>query len=131
MNFLKEISKDELYIILTIIYSPKANLYSKFPNTGNNQGYELVDDKYFYIAFKEILPDKELENSYGANQLNCFYKYFLEFIFQSGFVEKYLNEYLTRNDIIANEFGNVAYFPANLLYYCDKNFIQKKNGILK
>ena len=126
MNFLKEISKDELYIILTIIYSTKSNLYSKFPNIGNNQGYELVDDKYFYIAFKEILPDKELENSYGANQFNCFYKYFLEFIFQSGFVEKYLNEYLTRDDILANEFGNVAYFPANLLYYCDKNFIQKK-----
>ena len=50
----------------------------------------------------------------------------MEFIFQSGFVEKYLNEYLTRDDILANEFGNVAYFPANLLYYCDKNFIQKK-----
>ena len=126
MNYLKEISKDEIYNILTIIYSPKSNLYSKFPNTVNNQGYELIDDKYFYIAFKEILPDKEVENSYGANQCNCFYKYFLEFVFQSGFVEKYLNEFLTRDDIMANEFGNLAYFPANLLYYCDKNYIQNK-----
>ena len=126
MNYLKEISKDEIYIILTIIYSNKANLYSKFPNTGNNQGYELIEDKYFYIAFKEILPDKEVENSYGVNPFNCFYKYFLEFLFQSGFVEKYLNEFLTRGDIVANEFGNLAYFPANLLFYCDKNFIQKK-----
>ena len=126
MNYLKYVEKNEIYLILTMVYSSKSNIYSKVPNTGNNQGYELVDDKYFYIALKDILPDKEVENPFGDNQCNCFYKYFLEFIFQSGFVEKYLNDFLCREDILVNEFGNLAYFPANLLFYCDKNFIQKK-----
>ena len=125
INYLKYIPKEEIYMILGMIYPNKVNLFSKNPNTGN-QPSKLLDDKYFYIAFKEILPDKEVENSYGPNQYNCLYKYFLEFIFQSGFVEKYLNDFLSREDIGINEFGNLVYFPANLLCYCDQHFIQKK-----
>jgi hypothetical protein len=125
INYLKYIPKEEIYMILGMIYPNKVNLFSKNPNTGN-QPSKLLDDKYFYIAFKEILPDKEVENSYGPNQYNCLYKYFLEFIFQSGFVEKYLNDFLSREDIGINEFGNLVYFPANLLCYCDQYFIQKK-----
>ena len=125
INYLKYIQKEEIYMILGMIYPNKVNLFSKNPNTGN-QPSKLLEDKYFYIVFKEILPDKEVENSYGPNQYNCLYKYFLEFIFQSGFVEKYLNDFLSREDIGINEFGNLVYFPANLLCYCDQQFIQKK-----
>ena len=127
INYLKEMPKEEMYMMLNIIYGSNINLFSIKPNLGGNQAYELIDDIYFYHIFKEILPNKDIENSYCLNSKNCLYKYFLEFIFQSGFVENYLNKFLFRDDIAQSEFGNILYFPANLLYLCDMDFIKKKN----
>ena len=58
-------------------------------------------------------------------------KYFIEFIFQSGFIEAYLNDYLTRNDLSPSEFSSICYFPGNIFYLCDKNFILKRDWNLK
>ena len=127
INYLKVIPKEEMYLMITTIYGSNLNIFSKNPNLGGNQAYELIDDIYFYHIFKEILPNKDIENSYCLNTKNCLYKYFLEFIFQSGFVENYLNVFLFRDDIAQSEFGNLLYFPSNLLYLCDIDFIKKKN----
>ena len=122
IKLLKVIPKDEIFQMLSIIYGQNYNIFSTNPNIGNSQGYELIEDKYFYQAFKELLPDKEVENSFGSNNFNCCYKYFLEFIFQSGFVENYLNDLLIREDINPQDFGALCYFPGNLLHHCEKNF---------
>ena len=127
INYLKVIPKEEMYLMITTIYGGNMNIFSTNPNLGGNQAFELIDDAYFYHIFKEILPNKDIENSYCLNNKNCLYKYFLEFIFQSGFVENYLNVFLFRDDIAQSEFGNLLYFPANLLYLCDMDFIKKKN----
>ena len=124
MNFLKILPKEEMFMMLSIIYN-NHNIFSLHPNVGGNQEYELIVDKYFYQVFKEILPNKEVENSYGLNDKNCCYKYFMEFIFQSKFVDCYICDFLFRIDISPIEFGNLCYFPANLLYLCDKDFIKK------
>ena len=131
IKLLKVIPKDEIFQMLSIIYGQNYNIFSTNPNIGNSQGYELIEDKYFYQAFKELLPDKEVENSFGSNIFNCCYKYFLEFIFQSGFVENYLNDLLIREDINPQDFGALCYFPGNLLHHCDKNFIMKKKWNIK
>ena len=58
MNLLKLIPKDEIFQMLSIIYGQNYNIFSTNPNIGNNQGYELIEDKYFYKVFKDLLPDK-------------------------------------------------------------------------
>ena len=131
INFLKEIPKEEIFMMLSIIYCQNCNIFSIHPNTGGSQEYELIEDKYLYQVFKEILPNKEVENSYGTNNNNCCYKYFMEFIFQSGFVDNYINDILLREDFISTEFTSICGFPGNLLHYCDKNFILKKNWNIK
>ena len=131
INLLKLIPKDEIFQMLNIIYGQNYNIFSTNPNIGNNQGYELIEDKYFYKVFKDLLPDKDVDNSFGTNIFNCCYKYFLEFIFQSGFVENYLNDFLPREDIFPSDFGTLCYFPGNLLHHCDKHFILKKKWNLK
>ena len=35
------------------------NIFSKTPNNMNVHNYELIDDKFFYKIFKELLPEKE------------------------------------------------------------------------
>ena len=70
MNFLKILPKEEMFMMLSIIYN-NHNIFSLHPNVGGNQEYELIVDKYFYQVFKEILPNKEVENSYGLNDKNC------------------------------------------------------------
>ena len=131
IKFLKEIFADEIYFMLNIIFGQNPNIFSMRPNVGGIQEYELIEDKYFYHAFKELLPNKEVENTYANNPYNCCYKYFIEFIFQSGFIEAYLNDYLTRNDLSPSEFSSICYFPGNILYLCDKNFILKRDWNLK
>ena len=76
IKLFKVIPKDEIFQMLSIIYGQNYNIFSTNPNIGNSQGYELIEDKYFYKAFKELLPDKEVENSFGSNIFNCCYKYF-------------------------------------------------------
>ena len=126
MNHLKEIPKDEIYHMINIVCGQNYNLFSIQPTDVNNQDYELINDKFFYDEFKRILPDKEIENSYIHNNKNCLYKYFIEFIFQSGFIDNYIKNILLREDLLPNEFGFCAYFPQNLFYLCDSNFIRKK-----
>ena len=125
-NFLKIISRDEIYTMLNIIYGQNYNIFSINPNTGGIQEYEFIEDKYFYHVFKELLPNKEVQNSYSLNDKNCCYKYFLEFIFQCGFVEDYLCDYLHRIDLTPLDFSAICYFPANLLHLCDKDFVKEK-----
>ena len=127
MNHLKEIPKDEIYHMINIVCGQNYNLFSIQPTDVNNQDYELINDKFFYDEFKRILPDKEIENSYIHNNKNCLYKYFIEFIFQSGFIDNYIKNILLREDLLPSEFGFCAYFPQNLFYLCDSNFIRKKN----
>ena len=96
-------------MMLSFIYGQNCNIFSIHPNVGGTQEYELIEDKYFYQVFKELLPNKEVENSYDNNNFNCGYKYFIEFIFQSEFIDSYLNDYLIRENLYPSEF-NAIYF---------------------
>ena len=118
-------------MMLSIIYGQNYNIFSIHPNVGGIQEYELIEDKYFYQVFKELLPNKDVENFYANNPYNCCYKYFIEFIFQSGFNDAFLTDYLIREDLYPSELSAICYFPGNILYLCDKNFILKKVWNLK
>ena len=129
-NYLKEIPVCELVQMVIIQYNP-INIFSVNPNGLNNQQYELIDDRLFYQIFKEMLPNKEVENTYGILTKNCMYKYFIEFLFQCGYVDSYINDILVRNDFSPNTFAQVSFIPFYLLNFCDKQFILSKNYNIK
>ena len=125
-NYLKEIPECEVMEYIMIINCYEINIFINNPNI-NNQNYELIDDQYLYQIFKELLPDKEVENSYIMNHRNCMFKYFIEFLFQSGFMDSYIDNIMTRNDLSLIIYTQASVVPFYILYYCDKHFIIKKN----
>ena len=72
-NHLKEIPFTEIVEIIIILYN-QVNLFSKTPNNVSIQNCELIDDRFFYQIFKELLPDKEVENTFSNSDKNCMYK---------------------------------------------------------
>ena len=127
-NFLKIIPSKEIMTMSFILYE-NANIFLLKPAIGvNGQNYELIDDKYFYMIFKELLPEKEIENCYGNLRTNCMYKYLVEFLFQCGFLDAYIDSILTRKDIMSpNIYMQISYYPISVLKYCEKDFLLKKN----
>ena len=127
-NFLKIIPNKEI-VGMSMILSETSNIFLISPVFGvNGQNYELIDDKYFYMVFKELLPEKEIENYYGNLRTNCMYKYLVEFLFQCGFLDAYIDNLLTRKDSISpTAFIQMNYFPISVLKYCEKDFLLKKN----
>jgi hypothetical protein len=100
-KFLKEIPFQEV-LGMNMILSENANIFLVTPLMHDNgQNFELIDDKYFYMIFKELLPEKEIENYYGNIRANCMYKYLIEFLFQCGFFDAYIDNILTRKDIMS------------------------------
>ena len=113
--------------IITFINPYNSNIFLKNPNNVNNQNYELIDDKYFYQIFKELLPDKEIENSYMMNHRNCMFKYLIEFLFQSGFIDSYIDNVMTNNNLSLMIYAQASIVPFFLFNYCDKDFLMKNN----
>ena len=124
LKIIPTIEIDEMYFL---IVSANFNIFSLTPNCGDNHNYELIDDRYFYQVFKELLPTKEVENYYGTNKKNCMYKYFIEFLFQCGYMDSYIDNILTRDDINPYSFSYYALYPLHYLLYCEKEFLKKKN----
>ena len=129
-KYLKEIPFNELIQIISILYN-QVNLFSKKPNNVNNQNCELIDDRNFYNIFKELLPNKEVENTFSNSDKNCMYKYFVEFLFQSGFVDSFVDDILARNDLSQGSFAQISFAPFYILNFCDKEFLMEKNYNLK
>ena len=129
-NYLKEIPFTEIVEIIIILYN-QVNLFSKTPNNVNIQNCELIDDRFFYQIFKELLPNKEVENTFSNSDKNCMYKYFVEFLFQSGFTDSFVDDILTRNDLSAGSFAQVSFAPFYILNFCDKEYLMKKNYNIK
>ena len=130
-NYLKEIPVTELLQMVIIIYNQNNNIFSLNPNNINKQQHELIDDRFFYQIFKEMLQNKEVENSYGTSTKNCMYKYFIEFLFQSGYIESYINDILVRDDFSPIIFSQISIIPFYLLNFCDKPFLINKNNYIK
>ena len=126
-KYLKDIPINELMEIITFINPYNSNIFLKNPNNVNNQNYELIDDKYFYQIFKELLPDKEIENSYMMNHRNCMFKYLIEFLFQSGFIDSYIDNVMTNNNLSLMIYAQASIVPFFLFNYCDKDFLMKNN----
>ena len=129
-NFLKEIPTYEILGISIILFDEQSNnIFMNKPNISIEvQNYEIIGDKYFYQIFKELLPDKYIENTYGNLQRNCMYKYLIEFLFQCGFMDSYIDNILTRKDIIDPIiFMQISLYPMCVLKYCEKDFLLKKN----
>ena len=131
-KFLKIIPSKEILTMSFILYE-NANIFLLKPAIGiNGQNYELIDDKYFYMIFKELLPEKEIENYYGNLRTNCMYKYLVEFLFQCGFLDAYIDNILTRKDIMSpTVYMQISYYPISVLKYCEKDFLLKKNYNIK
>ena len=129
-KYLKEIPVCELMHMLLIQYNFN-NIFCHKPNNINNQQYELIDDRFFYQIFKEMLPNKEVENSYCTSIKNCMYKYFIEFLFQCGYFESYINDVLVRDDLSPSIYAKVSFIPFYLLNFCDKDFLISRNYNLK
>ena len=124
-NYLKEIPICELVQMVIIQYNTN-NIFSLNPNNINNQQHELIDDRFFYQIFKEMLPNKEVENTYATSTKNCMYKYFIEFLFQCGYIDSYINDILVRDDFSPLIFAQVSFLPFYLLNFCDKDFLISK-----
>ena len=128
-NFIKEMPLCELCEIVAILYNNQVNIFSKTPN--NVQNYELIGDRIFYIIFKELIPNKEIENTFANSNKNCMYKYFVEFLFQIGFNDSYIENILNKNDFSPSSYINVSFLPFYLLNFYDKTFLAQKNYNLK
>ena len=131
VNCLKEVPINELTQMISIILNMNYNCFSLTPNCGEIHDYDLIDDRYFYQIFKELLPDKEVENYYGHNNKNCMYKYFVEFLFQCGYMDSFIDNVLTRDDINPFLYTHLAYYPLYILNFCEKDFLIKKNYNLR
>lgn len=131
-KFLKEIPYKEALGMIMIL-SENQNIFLVKPVLPDNgQNYELIDDKYFYIVFKELLPEKEIENFYGNLSANCMYKYLIEFLFQCGFLEDYIDNILSKKDAIPPTiYMQISLYPISALKYCEKDFLLKKNYNIK
>ena len=129
-KYLDEIPKEELKFMLTILKG-NFNIFSINSNANNLNVSESIYDKYFNAIFKELLPDKEIGIISGKNTKNSMYKYLLEFVFQCGFIENYIEKALTRNDILPNDFIDLYFYLGDFLYILDKNYIKNKELVLK
>jgi len=127
-NFLQKIPFEEI-LGMSMILNENSNIFLKQPINGvNGQNYELIDDKYFYMIFKELLPEKEIENYYGNLSTNCMFKYLAEFLFQCGFLDAYIDNVLTRKDFMSPTlYMQSSFYPMSVLKYCEKEFLLKKN----
>ena len=128
MNYLKEISSNE---IIFLVSTPYKNFFNANPISDNPEGVTMIDDRYFYQIFKELLPDKEVENSYINIRGNCMLKYFYEYLLQSGFIDTYIDNVLTRDDFTPNNYMNLFYFVTSILLCCDRDFLLKHDYNIK
>ena len=108
--------------IIKFINPYNSNIFLKNPNNVNNQNYELIDDKYFYQIFKKLLPDKEIENSYMMNQRNCMFNYLIEFLFQSGLIDSYIDNVMTNNNLSLMIYAQASIVLFFFLIIAIKNF---------
>ena len=130
-NYLKEIPQYEILQMIEILTN-KFNIFSLTPNNLNTSDFELIEDIYFYQILQEILTFQNIENTYeNLNDKNCMYKYFIEFLFQCGYIDSYIDNILTRNDLSQGTYAQICFFPFIALNYCDKNFLIKKNYNIK
>ena len=124
MKYLREISSNEI-VFLVSSASPSKNFFSENPISDNPEGVTMIDDRYFYQIFKELLPDKEVENSYINIHGNCMLKYLYEYLLQSGFIDAYIDNVLTRDDFTASNYMMLFYFLVLILLCCDRDFLLK------
>ena len=129
--------KDKLKIIptevISFLYSVNEyEIFSKNPkhiNTNNilSPNNDLIEDKIFYKIFKELLPDAEIENPQFPLNNNCMYKYFTEYLFHSGFVKNYIQDFLSREDLNFNIFLFFSNYAFYLISNCSSEFILKND----
>ena len=133
INFLKDKLKTIPTMVLTFLYNLNENeIFARHPTSTNvtnplSSNYDLIEDKLFYEAFKQLLPDEEVENHQFPITNNCMYKYFMEFLFHSGFNKNFLNDFLSRDDL---DFTHYTYFSHHaflMLVTCNKDFIQNND----
>ena len=129
-NYFKDKLKFIPSEVLVILYGFKDfQIFSKNINVNNifNSNNDLIEDKIFYKAFKEMLPEAEIENPLIPINNNCMYKYFSEFLFHSGFNKNYLTDFLPRKDINFEDYLYFVNYAFSMLVNCSSNFIQKNN----
>ena len=133
IDFLKDKLKTIPIITLTFLYDlNETEIFSKTltnPNTGNvfDSNYDLIEDKSFYEAFKELLPETEVENHQFPCENNCMYKYFMEFLFQSGFNKNFINDFLSREDLDFTHYTYFLHHAFMMLINCNEDFIKKND----
>ena len=132
-SFLKDNLKEiPLNIMLHAYNIYNNNIFSINPNITNinqndSDNYDLIGDKLFYYLFKELLPEKEIENSQFSPAYNCMYKYFSEYLFNIGYNKKFITHFLERDDL---DFQNYLYFSDftfQSLIYCNDDFIKQND----
>ena len=134
-NFLKDKLKEIPYELIMILYHFfYSNIFLLEPKINNNNNYnkfdennELISDKLFYYLFKELLPNEEIENNQLGYNYNCMMKYFFESLLKMGFYEKYLNDFLSRDDLNRDNFLCIVYFGFIILSGCEENFVKRHN----
>ena len=114
--------KDKLNLIPKIVISffyqlNEYEIFSRNPKNINannifNSNNDLIEDKIFYIILKDFVPDIEIEHHEFPLINNSMYKYFMNYLFYSGFNKNFLTDFLTREDLDFNEyihFSNYAF----------------------
>ena len=133
MNFFKDKLKTIPFVVLTFFYTLKDyEIFSRNPknvNTNNslNSNNDLIEDKIFYNIFKELLPEAEIESHEFPIGNNCMYKYFLSYLFSSGFNKNFITDFLSRDDLNFTYYTYFSHYAFSMLINCSSEFIQKSD----
>ena len=132
IDFLKDKLKTIPLMVLTFLYNlNECQIFSKNPKIVNanifNSNNDLIEDKIFYLVFKELLPEAEIENPEFPFINNCMYKYFMEFLFHSGFNKNFLTDFLSRDDLDFAHYIYYSQYAFSMLSTCSSDFIQKND----
>ena len=129
--------KDKLNLIPKIVISffyqlNEYEIFSRNPKNINannifNSNNDLIEDKIFYIILKDFVPDIEIEHHEFPLINNSMYKYFMNYLFYSGFNKNFLTDFLTREDLDFNEYIHFSNYAFQMLINCSSDFIQKND----
>ena len=109
-----------------------TEMFLRFPNINiNNEKdlelYELVGDDFFYGLFKSLLPNDDIINFEFNPKYNSMYKYFMEYLFHTGYNKKFITDFLQRDDLDMENYLLFSDYAFQILVYCNDDYIKEND----
>ena len=127
---LKTINQKFVYPTM-FLFNQEFNIFSKYPKIMNvyndylfDDKYELLGDNLFYYLLKQQNPEIEIQNpQVGGIYSNCMLKYLMEYLRHIGFLNNYICDFLSRDDLNQEYILMLTYYPCHYLNYSEDNFL--------